>query len=297
MPESQSSASQPYRLFSYYPSLPLEIFFAVAFFCSVLLHSVQLLKYRTWFFLPFVIGGYFETIGFVGRAFLAADSPNWKLSLYIMQTLLLLLAPTLFAGSIYMILSRIIRLTDGQKLSLVPVKWLTIAFVSGDLLSFLIQGAGGGSLASAKTLEAKNRGRTLIIIGLLVQLATFVLFILVTSVFYCRIKSTPTPLSKTLETPWKPHVKLLILECLLILFRSIFRLVEYVMGTNGPLMTKEIFTILLDSTLMLLCMLLFNLFHPYQAMNANTDNPTVIPVLESKETKLEPNNEEMKIGH
>jgi hypothetical protein len=64
-----------------------------------------------------------------------------------MQSLLLLLAPALFAASIYMVLGRIIRLTDGESHSLIRASWLTKIFVTGDVLSFLAQ--SGGELSCA----------------------------------------------------------------------------------------------------------------------------------------------------
>ena len=59
-----------------------------------------------------------------------------------MQTLLILVAPALFAASIYMVLGRIILLVDGEQHSLIRKRWLTKIFVTGDVLSFLMQGAG-----------------------------------------------------------------------------------------------------------------------------------------------------------
>lgn len=59
-----------------------------------------------------------------------------------MQTLLLLVAPALFAATIYMELGRIILLVDGEAHSLIKKKWLTKIFVCGDVLSFMMQGAG-----------------------------------------------------------------------------------------------------------------------------------------------------------
>jgi len=59
-----------------------------------------------------------------------------------MQTLLILLAPALFAASIYMVLGRLIRLLRAEQYSLVRINWLTKVFVLGDVLSFLAQSAG-----------------------------------------------------------------------------------------------------------------------------------------------------------
>jgi len=62
-----------------------------------------------------------------------------------MQTILLLVAPALFAASIYMILGRLIIFTDGESMAPIRARWLTKIFVGGDLVSFLTQ-AGGNSL-------------------------------------------------------------------------------------------------------------------------------------------------------
>jgi hypothetical protein len=59
-----------------------------------------------------------------------------------MQSLLILLAPALFAASIYMVLARIINLVDGEALSVIKVKFVTKVFVLGDVLSFLVQSTG-----------------------------------------------------------------------------------------------------------------------------------------------------------
>jgi hypothetical protein len=58
------------------------------------------------------------------------------------QALLLLLGPPFYAVSIYMILGRLTRLLDGEKLSLVKVTWLTKLFLFGDVISILAQAMG-----------------------------------------------------------------------------------------------------------------------------------------------------------
>ena len=110
-----------------------------------ILHLINLIRTRTWVLIPFLIGGFFEFTGYIGRILSANQTPDWTLGPYIMQTLLLLLAPALFAASIYMVLGRIILVTEGQGHAVVRVKWLTTIFVMGDVVSFLAQ--SGGMLA------------------------------------------------------------------------------------------------------------------------------------------------------
>lgn len=68
---------------------------------------------------------------------------------YIIQSILLLLGPTFFAASIYMILGRLIRLTNGEAHSIVRATLVTKIFLVGDILSFLAQSSGQSLSQSA----------------------------------------------------------------------------------------------------------------------------------------------------
>lgn len=188
---------------------------------------------------------------------------QWKLGPFIMQSLLLLVAPALFAASIYIILGRIILLTDGEKHSLIRQKWLTKVFVAGDVLSFLLQSGGGGIQASG-TESAMKTGEKLIIIGLFVQLAFFGFFVIVAALFHMRLqKYGPASTSINLSAlPWKKHLLALYVSSALILVRSVFRVIEYIMGNAGYLLKHEVFLYIFDAVLMLGVMLIFNYIHP-----------------------------------
>lgn len=88
-------------------------------------------------------GGIVEVAGYAGRLAGALQDPGcWTMGPYIIQSILILIAPALMAASIYMILGRIILLTEGEVHSLVRREWLTKTFVLGDVLSFLMQSGG-----------------------------------------------------------------------------------------------------------------------------------------------------------
>lgn len=89
-----------------------------------------------------------EAIGYIGRILSAQQTPDWTLGPFIMQAMLLLVAPALFAASIYMVLGRIVLTLDGEKHCLIKKKWLTKIFVGGDVLSFLVL-CGGSYLFSS----------------------------------------------------------------------------------------------------------------------------------------------------
>lgn len=83
-----------------------------------------------------------ESIGYVGRIVSSKQTPNWTLGPFLVQALLLLVAPSFIAASIYMVLGRIILLLDGEKHSMIKKKWLTKVFVLGDFLSFAVLSYG-----------------------------------------------------------------------------------------------------------------------------------------------------------
>lgn len=83
-----------------------------------------------------------ECTGYLGRTLSSTESPDYTLGPYIMQSLFLLLGPTLLAASIYMMLGRLIVLLEADDLSLIRPNWLTKVFVAGDVLSFLAQSGG-----------------------------------------------------------------------------------------------------------------------------------------------------------
>ncbi|KAL6229742.1 hypothetical protein BDW75DRAFT_245451 [Aspergillus navahoensis] len=247
--------------YRYYPSEAAAILFTVLFAITTFIHLYQLSRHRTWFFIPFVIGGFFEWVGYIGRILSGQESPSWSMGPYIQQTLLLLLAPALFAASIYMMLGRIVVFLDAEKLCIFRKKWLTKFFVSGDILSFTVQAAGGGVMASG-SLSAVHNGEKIVIAGLVIQILFLGFFIITCAIFHMRVDKFPTERSLELGKSWRKHLVILYTANVLIMIRSVFRLVEYAMGNNGYLLRREAFLYVFDGVLMLAVMVLFNVVHP-----------------------------------
>jgi len=63
---------------------------------------------------------------------------------------------------------------------------------------------------------------------------------------------------------WKLHLFALYVGSLLILVRSVFRLVEYTQGNNGYLISHEVFLYVFDAVLMTGVMVVFAVVHPSQ---------------------------------
>lgn len=178
-----------------------------------------------------------------------------------MQTLLLLLGPALLAASIYMILGRIILLTDAEKYALVRRTWLTKIFVGGDVLSFLSQGAGGGIMSGANGDQDKKKlGEKLIVAGLFIQLLFFGVFVIVALLFQRKARDHLAKLPANIV--WKKHLYVLYSISLLIFIRSAFRIIEYIQGNDGYLLRNEVWLYIFDAALIFIVCAAMNFVHP-----------------------------------
>ena len=179
-----------------------------------------------------------------------------------------------------MILGRLIRTMGAQRLSPIPVSWLTRIFVAGDVVSFTVQAAGAGAQAGG-TLDLYNLGEKIIIVGLFVQIALFSGFVAVGVTIFFRLRrslsmsiSTPAAVEPTAiaaVVPWRRHLYALFASSTLILVRSIFRVVEYLQGNGGYLVSHEIFLYVFDTLLMVAVMAVFAIWYIDDLMPKNGD--------------------------
>ncbi|KAL8900835.1 MAG: hypothetical protein Q9207_005498 [Kuettlingeria erythrocarpa] len=251
--------SGEYHLYRYSPSLVAAIIAIVAFAILTLLHTYRMIKSKLWFCLSFTFGGLFEFVGYIGRA-LGHSSPA-SLGLYILQTLLILVAPALFAASIYMTLGRIMRATRAEHHSPIRVNWLTKLFVLGDIISFCTQGGGGGQQASGEPDKVKM-GENIILGGLFLQIVIFGLFVLVSVIFHKRLRKQPTQVSVVGDLKWQKMMMVLYAVSALILVRNVFRVVEYAGGRDGPLLRVEWPIYVFDALLMAATMVVWGVWYP-----------------------------------
>ncbi|KJR86903.1 RTA1 like protein [Sporothrix schenckii 1099-18] len=248
--------------YRYYPSIAAAGVAVGLFGVLTVLHVAIAVRRRTWYFIPFCLGGIFEIVGYIGRILSSRDL--WALGPYIVQSILLLVAPALFAASIYIVLGRIVVHVHGESCALVPPRWLTKVFVCGDVLSFLLQ-AGGGGYQAAGTLAALHTGERIIIAGLFVQLVFFGVFVAVAAVFHVRFLRRGHSSSSSPGLPvWQRQMTALYVASALIFVRSVFRVIEYLMGNDGYILRHEVFLYVFDGLLMLAVMIVFLLAHPNQ---------------------------------
>ncbi|KAL4746835.1 hypothetical protein BDW72DRAFT_206999 [Aspergillus terricola var. indicus] len=261
MANATDSNTVSFKFYHYEPSMGGAVLFIILFIATTGYHAFQTFRTRTWFLTSFVVGGVFEVIGYIGRAVSSKQSPDWTLGPYITQTLFLLLAPALLAASIYMLLGRIILALKAESHALLQKKWLTKVFVTGDVLSFLLQGAGGG-IQSSGNMDSYKTGERIIVVGLFIQIFFFGFFIIVATHFYWKLQRFPIPRASSPDIPWRKHLHVLYTTSFFIMVRSVFRLAEYLQGIDGYLLHHEIYLYIFDALLIFVTMVLLNVVHP-----------------------------------
>ncbi|KAL0941404.1 rta1 domain-containing protein [Colletotrichum truncatum] len=250
MPELQSHNG--YYLWHYVPNLVAAIIFEVLFVLVTFYHAWMIARTKTWFCIVFAIGGVLEIIGYAGRAI--ARERTGEIGPYVMQSVTILVAPALFAASVYMTLGRIIRSVHGESLSVIRVNWLTRIFVTGDCFSFLVQASGAGLMVKDGN---QKMGQNLIVAGLVIQIVLFGIFWLTSIIFHIRLAKYPTEASINGGSPWKSGLWMLYIVSCFIMVRSIFRLIEYILGGDGYPLQNEWTLYVFDATLMFFVMVAY----------------------------------------
>ncbi|KAK6462374.1 RTA1 like protein-domain-containing protein [Scheffersomyces coipomensis] len=279
-----TDTNDTYRFYAEVPKRAVSYNFIICFFLYAIILICQIvfistskslktlvpkpkLKRYVNIMIPFIIGCFLESIGFIGRL-LSADNMT-SMGLYILQACAILIAPTLFAATAYMYFGELIKTLKIHKLSIIDPKYLTKIFVGGDIVSFLLQGNGAGLFVSSnKTLVLV--GRIMVIAGLVVNILFFGLFCVTQVIVYYRIYRSTNKVCMTGSqfpsriTNWKTCGGILSFVSIMIMVRSVYRVVEYVQGNNGSITRNQELLYLLDSTMMSCAGSAFSLFNvPY----------------------------------
>jgi hypothetical protein len=160
-----------------------------------------------------------------------------------------------------MVLGRVIRSTRGEKHSIIKSTRVTRIFVWGDVVSFWTQVAGG-SIQSMKKVDPEV-SKYVVLVGLAIQIIMFSIFCIITIAWHRRMNHRPTKQSLAYpQNQWRSILYMLYSVSIMIMVRSLFRVVEYAMGRNGYLLSHEWPMYAFDSALMVLSVVVFAWWYP-----------------------------------
>lgn len=196
------------------------------------------------------------------------------------------------AGALYVLFGRIIYLVVPReqrtfRICWVPPRWVTPLFVGFDIAALMLQLIGAlmitaGDGTSKEDLDTFNRGRDLALVGVIVQIAAFGLFTIAairfnfTSKAFIKaasVSSAPaynygndsfnmTMQDKPRNSDWQHLLRAVNLATVMILIRSVFRLIEFTEGHGGYINNHEWPFYIFDSVPIFPCVALFVWWHP-----------------------------------
>lgn len=156
-----------------------------------------------------------------------------------------------------------------------PPLYYTRLFITCDIISLILQGAGGG-IASVKAQadEDPALGNNIMLAGVSFQVFTLSMFICFSLDFFYRafrVRNDPDAWDHRFERlrntkRFKGFLAALAWSTILILIRSIYRLVEMAEGWTGELIRDEVLFFVLEGVMVIAAVLALNGLHPGLAM-------------------------------
>lgn len=234
--------------------------------CSVCLFA-RAVSNRAWWALCLPLGSMNMAMGFFIRIVLP-NNPDSSM-LFLSQQLLILLSPAAFLAFNYLLYGQFVADCLDPSYSRIPPRKAATWFVISNLVSSLIQTVGGG-LQTSKSVSTDKLGVNMVLAGLAIQTIPFALFIFLCLHVYKHIRAHGISLSS--ET-WGPIVPALLFSSATIMLRCIYRIIEYIQGSGGYLMTHELWLYLLDALPLFIGIIVYIPFWPSKYLVVKTDLP------------------------
>ncbi|KAL4949034.1 RTA1 like protein-domain-containing protein [Aspergillus filifer] len=273
--------------YHYSPSVGAAGVFTALYTIAFIGTVAQWLRFRPVVWIVMVIASAMECIGYIARVVSTQDTTA-RIP-YVLQFSLLILAPVLMAGALYVLFGRIIFLIVPRdkrtfRICWVPPRWITPIFVGFDIIALLLQLAGAVMITSSngtsqEDIDSFERGRDLALGGVIVQIIAFGIFTIAAIRFNFTSRAFVKGIHEALpmqgdsdlttslqEKPrnenWQQLLHAVNFSTILILIRSIYRMVEFTEGRTGYTNTHEWVFYVFDSVPIFPCVALFVWWHP-----------------------------------
>ncbi|RCK60648.1 Sphingoid long-chain base transporter RSB1 [Candida viswanathii] len=277
-------------------SVPFNALFTVLFgLCLVAYIALGWYTRVRYFTVCLVCGTVLEMIGYLARtlAHYSWSDPN----LFLCQIITLTVAPAFIMAGIYYLLAQLIVVT-GDTYSVLRPRWFCYIFIVCDVVSLLVQAAGGAAAAISLRMFKNTKAGTYVMVGGIafqVVSMTFFLILLFDFIHRSYFKAHPalrfspgsflgllfnTKSSRTLRAEylepsyapryahmrarrWFNYMPLVILVSVVFIYvRCIYRVIELAEGWRGYLITHEEYIFVLDALMALLTCVIYVVYHP-----------------------------------
>ncbi|KAM5345855.1 hypothetical protein ACJ41O_011716 [Fusarium nematophilum] len=268
-----------WSVYQYRPSLPSNIVFIILYALAMGIHIFLGIRWRSWFYMTFMIlGCFFEIIGYIGRILLYSNP--FSFPGFMIQIVFITSGPVFYTAAIYVTLSKTIQCFAPEISRFRPqlVWWI---FIPADLVCLTLQAAGGA--LSTVSQGSSQTGIDVAMAGLAFQVAILVLFCVLLGDYLIRYFRSGK--ASALSNRMRIFFGSLSTAVLLILGRCIFRCYELSEGYQGSdLVTDEGLFIGLEGVLIVIAVFCLCVGHPGLVFN---DNKTVVNEQPSSNSDIE----------
>ncbi|KAM3065304.1 phospholipid-translocating ATPase rsb1 [Clarireedia jacksonii] len=252
--------------FEYRPTVAGNVIYAAIFVIAILAQTYLGVVHKTWGYMVAMLFGLFlELLGYIARILVHANP--FDNDYFLMYLICLTIAPAFLTAAIYLCLSRIV-IVYGPELSRFKPGTYTIVFCTCDIISLVLQAAGGAIASSANTRQSSDLGKNIMLAGLGFQVFSIILFFLACSEFAWRVRKAkglwnPIYLSLVNSAFFKAFMAGLALATTTIFIRSTYRCIELSGGFHGTLFrSHEEEFMVLEGVMIVIATLALTVFHP-----------------------------------
>ncbi|EPS27737.1 hypothetical protein PDE_02681 [Penicillium oxalicum 114-2] len=253
----------------YVPSLAGNTLY-VALFATLLIAQIALVvRYRTWGYFAGVFGGLvLEVVGYLGR--IQMHNNPFLFTPFLEYLICLTIAPAFLSASIYICLGRIVKIY-GKNISRLRPRTYTLVFVGCDLVSLILQAAGGAitSIADSDQYGLAQSGIHIMIAGLSFQVASLALFMGLCLDFAWQVSKKQHELSPDVRMQevresalWKAFLGALAIATVTIFVRSAFRVAELNGGFHSALANDQVLFMILEGAMIAIATICMTVLHP-----------------------------------
>jgi hypothetical protein len=183
------------------------------------------------------------------------------------QICCLIISPAFVSGGIYLTLKHIV-LNFGERWSRLRAAWYTYIFITGDIFSLVLQGAGGGIAATADSGSSmQDVGTDLMIAGVIFQVVILGVFAACTVDYVIRSNRHRGDLSAEStellnDKKFRAFCFAIPIAYMGIFIRCIYRIPELTGGWGSDLMRNEAEFIVLEGVMIVIAVLVLTVCHP-----------------------------------
>jgi hypothetical protein len=183
------------------------------------------------------------------------------------QICCLIISPAFMSAGIYLTLKHVV-INFGTAWSRLPPVWYTRIFITGDIFSLVLQGAGGGIAATADPDSSLlDVGTNLMIAGVVLQVVLLAIFGALLTEYTIRTSKRRGQLSSeamTLfhKTSFRCFIFAIIVGYMGIFIRCVYRIPELTGGWRSEIMRNEAEFIVLEGVMIVISVLVLTVFHP-----------------------------------